>query len=236
LILNDSIIMPVTDFHASALPLSAEEEAYRYILQRVRTCDYRAGQRLVPEEIAAAIGTSRMPVREAFKRLAAEGLLTLRPNRGAIVRGLSLPEMEEVFEMRAVLEGLAARTALRRIGPQQIGGLEHLIDVMEHSESDLSLWVTAHREFHEYLCRLSASPRLLQQVSALHAVVEPHMRLWLRHAHKPMGSREDHMGIVQSFRDGDPSGVEAVMREHIAATVPALKALMTAESPLSQHP
>lgn len=210
------------------VPLTAEEEAYRYILQRIRTRAYASGARLVPEEIAAAIGTSRMPVREAFKRLASEGLVNLRPNRGALVRGLSVPEMEEVFNMRAVLEGLAARTALERIGPRQIVGLLRLVDVMEESEGDVPQWVTAHREFHEYLCRLSASPRLVQQIAALHAVVEPHMRLWLQYADKPMSSRDDHMGIVQAFRDGDPAQVEAVMRAHVQDTVPALKALMAA--------
>lgn len=212
------------------VPLSAEEEAYRYILQRIRTRAYASGERLVPEEIAAAIGTSRMPVREAFKRLAGEGLVSLRPNRGALVRGLSVPEMEEVFNMRAVLEGLAARTALQRIGPSHIGGLQRLIDVMEECDGDVPRWVTAHRQFHEYLCRLSASPRLVQQIAALHAVVEPHMRLWLQYADKPMSSRDDHMGIVQAFREGDPARVEVVMREHIEGTVPALKALIAASA------
>ncbi|HTK02751.1 MAG TPA: GntR family transcriptional regulator [Bordetella sp.] len=216
------------DSFESALPLTAEEEAYRYILQRIRTRGYASGERLVPEEIATAIGTSRMPVREAFKRLASEGLVNLRPNRGALVRGLSIHEMEEVFNMRAVLEGLAARTALQRIGPAQIGGLQRLVDIMEESDSDVPQWVTAHRQFHEYLCRLSASPRLVQQIAALHAVVEPHMRLWLQYAEKPRSSREDHMGIVQAFREGDPARAEAVVREHIEGTVPALKALMVA--------
>jgi DNA-binding GntR family transcriptional regulator len=208
--------------------LTAEEEAYRYILHRIRTRAYAAGERLIPEEIAAAIGTSRMPVREAFKRLANEGLVSLRPNRGVLVSGLSVLEMEEVFNMRAVLEGLAARTALQRIGPRQIGGLLRLIDVMEESDGDVQQWVTAHREFHEYLCRLSASPRMLRQIMALHAVVEPHMRLWLQYATKPMGSREDHMRIVQAFRGGDPAEVEAVMRRHIEDTIPALKVLIAA--------
>lgn len=210
--------------------LSADEEAYHFVLQQIRTCGFRPGERLVPEEIAATIGTSRMPVREAFKRLANEGLVTLRPNRGAVVRGLSIPEMEEVFNMRAVLEGLAARTALKRVGAQQLKSLEHMIDVMEQSDHDLPRWVTAHREFHEYLCGLSASPRLQQQIASLHAVVEPHMRLWLQHAAKPMTSREDHMAILTAFRTGAPDVIEAVLREHISATVPALKAVMAIEN------
>ena len=68
---------------------TAEEEAYSHILQRIRSGQYRSGDRLIPEEIATEIGTSRMPVREAFRRLATEGLVDIRPHRGAVVRKLS---------------------------------------------------------------------------------------------------------------------------------------------------
>src|SRR5688500_7583277 len=94
---------------------TAEEEAYRHIQQQLRLGRYKPGDRLIPEDIAAEIDMSRMPVREAFRRLAADGLVVLRPNRGCIVAGLNIDELYEVFEMRSVLEGLAARVAMPRI-------------------------------------------------------------------------------------------------------------------------
>jgi len=212
-----------------SVPTTAEEEAYGFILHKIRMGTFRAGDRLIPEDIATDIGTSRMPVRDAFRRLASEGLLLIRPNRGAVVRGLNVKEMEEVFNMRSVLEGLAARVASRSISEAQISELERLLDLMEQGESDVSEWITAHRNFHEYLCRMSASPRLIAQIEALHAVVEPHMRLWLEFAHKPMTSREDHMTVVHALRAGDPQLIEAAVREHIEATIPALKDWMVAD-------
>jgi len=217
----------VQPYH-SAVPTTAEEEAYAFILFRIRMGAYKAGDRLIPEDIAAEINTSRMPVREAFRRLASEGLLTIRPNRGAIVRGLDAVEMEEVFSMRAVLEGLAGRMALPRIGASHVDELTRLVDVMERNENDVSEWVTAHRNFHEYLCQLCGRRRLIAQIAALHAVVEPHMRLWLELAEKPMTSRDDHMTIVAAIRQGNASDLEATIREHIEATVPALRNWMTA--------
>jgi DNA-binding GntR family transcriptional regulator len=207
--------------------VTAEEEAYAYVLYRIRMGKYRAGDRLIPEEIAAEIDTSRMPVREAFRRLASEGLVVIRPNRGAIVRGLDADEMEEVFCMRGALEGLAAKLALPGIMPAHIAELARLIEVMESHEQDAHQWVSAHRNFHEYLCQLSGRKRLVAQIAGLHTVVEPHMRLWLQLADKQMTSRDDHTTIIDAIKSGDPMAVEATVRDHIEATVPALRQWMT---------
>jgi DNA-binding GntR family transcriptional regulator len=211
-------------------PATAEEEAYAFVLYRIRMGIFKAGDRLIPEDIAAEINTSRMPVREAFRRLASEGLVTIRPNRGALVRGLNADEMEEVFCMRGALEGLAARMALPKITPEHVAELTRLIDVMERVERDVQQWVTAHRNFHEYLCQLCGRRRLVTQIGGLHTVMEPHMRIWLELADKPMTSRDDHMTIVSAIKAGDPLLLEAAVREHIVATVPVLRDWMTTDS------
>jgi DNA-binding GntR family transcriptional regulator len=211
-------------------PATAEEEAYAYVLYRIRMGTYKAGDRLIPEEIAAEINTSRMPVREAFRRLASEGLLVIRPNRGALVRGLDVDEMEEVFCMRGALEGLAARMAMPKITREHIAELTRLIDAMEHVEQDVQQWVTAHRNFHEYLCQLCGRRRLIAQIAGLHTVTEPHMRIWLELADKRMTSRDDHMTIIGAIRAGNPLLLEAAVREHIEATVPALRDWMTTDN------
>lgn len=208
------------------LAITAEEQAYRHLLRGIRLGRYKAGDRLVPEDIAAEIGMSRMPVREAFRRLAAQDLLTLRPNRGALVRGLNPAEVEEVFEMRAVLEGLAAATALPAIGPAELTALDQRLDAMDQASLDVSEWVTAHRDFHLALCLPCRRPRLMGQVSALHSTIEPHMRLWLEHADKPLSSRDEHAQLLAVLRRGNAEALEAAMREHIRSTIPTLHTLM----------
>lgn len=206
----------------SGLSLSAEDEAYRFIEAAIRSGRYRAGERLLAEDIAVEIGTSRMPVREAFRRLSAEGLLRIRPNRGAIVRGLNAAEMREVFEIRAALEGLAAGVATSKMTPQSLATLEHLLDQMEQVNADYPAWVTYHRAFHECLTGLAGMPRLTRQLAGLHSAIEPYMRIWLEHADKPMTSRDDHAGILQALRSGNEKLVEKTVREHVRATIPAL--------------
>jgi DNA-binding GntR family transcriptional regulator len=208
------------------MPGTAEEEAYGYVLRRIRSGVFKPGDRLVPEEIAAAIGTSRMPVRDAFRRLATQELLTLRPNRAAVVRSLDLAELTEVFEMRAVLEGLAAGAAMKAIGSSELAELERRLEAMEQCEANAGDWIAAHSGFHLYLCGFSGRPRLLAQISALHMTIEPHMRMWLQSADKQMSSREEHSLILDALKRRRPELVEAVVRDHISCTIPALAALM----------
>src|SRR5277367_3122292 len=103
----------MTDLKAEpqAGAISAQQQAYLYLREQIQAGRLKGGMRVKPEDIASEIGTSRMPVREAIRQLDTEGLLTIRPNRGAIVTILSPENLSELFEMRAVLEGLCARRA-----------------------------------------------------------------------------------------------------------------------------
>ncbi|MDT3718354.1 GntR family transcriptional regulator [Pseudomonas oryzihabitans] len=211
--------MPLSALSRS-LPLSAEEEAYRHLLQAICAGRYRNGDRLIAEDIATTLGMSRMPVRSAFQRLAAEGLVTLRPHRGAVVSGLDLEAMREVFEMRSVLEGLAIRLATPHVGPREMTRLERLLEDMDE-EQDPAAWLAQHRAFHEYLCSLAGRPRLLRQIIGLYALIEPHMLLWL-HSDRPLSARDEHAPILAALYSGDAAEAERVLRTHIEDTVPDL--------------
>lgn len=211
-----------TEGFPNSPPATAEEEAYQHLLDGICVGRYQAGQRLKPEDIAAEIGMSRMPVREAFRRLAAEGLVILRPNRGAVVSGLNIDTMREVFEMRSVLEGLATRVAVPRLNQRHLITLQRLLQDMDQSRDDASQWVRRHRLFHEYLYSVSGRPRLMKQISALFSLIEPYMRLWLQHADKPRAAKAHHQAILDALSAGDAERAEAITRDHIDATVPAL--------------
>jgi DNA-binding GntR family transcriptional regulator len=207
---------------------TAEEEAYRHIQRGLRLGRYKPGERLIPEDIAAEIGMSRMPIREAFRRLASEGLVVLRPNRGCVVAGLTIDELYEIFEMRSVLEGLAVRLAMPRIDEDELDELESLLDRMERAgKSGSSDWVVRHQELHGRICALSQRPKLIRQISALHAVIEPYMRIWFDDIDKPLSARDEHAALIAALRSGDARHAEQVMQDHILSTAPMLAEFVT---------
>ncbi len=94
---------------------TAQEEAYFYLRESILSGSLPGGTRLDISQIATHLGMSRMPVREALRQIASEGLVVIRPNRGVVVTQLTPEDVLEIFEMRAVLEGLAAHLARPRL-------------------------------------------------------------------------------------------------------------------------
>ncbi len=200
--------------------MTAEEEVYRYLLKAVREGFYPSGTRLVAEDIAQQMSMSRMPVRAAFRRLASEGLIQSRPNRGYVVASLTAREMNEVFELRSVLEGLAARLAAPHVDPARIEVLMAEMDASGQARSND--WVLRHRALHEYISGLSGRPKLIQQIGALHTQIEPYMRIWFSRQDAPLESRSDHEALIGVLLGGDVDQIDVEFQRHILETAPAL--------------
>ena len=125
--------------------------SYR-IAESLRTAildgSYRPGQRIRQEDVAARSGASRIPVREALRMLAAEGLVTLVANSGAWVTRLTMAECAELYLIRERLEPLLLRGSMPRLGEAEIGRLAELTEAMEAAGTDVDAFLRADREFH----------------------------------------------------------------------------------------
>ncbi len=206
--------------HRSA---TAQDEAYRALLRDIRSGRYQPGERLIPETIARALAMSRMPVREAFQRLANEGLVVIRPNRGCVVSGLTIEEIYESFEIRSVLEGLAVRLAMPRVTGAVLAELDdHLARMHRAGAAGGGDWLARHQDFHGYIANLSQRPKLIAQIAALHIAVEPWMRVWLHHVAQPATATQRQNEIVEAIRSGDAGHAETVMRDHVLRTASKL--------------
>lgn len=211
------------NFSRATAAATAQDEAYLAILAALRSGRYQPGQRLIPETIAQELAMSRMPVREAFQRLATEGLVVIRPNRGCVVSGLTIEEIYEAFEIRSVLEGLAVRLAMPRIDAGVLTELDdHLARMRRAGEAGGDGWLARHQAFHAHIASLSGRPKLIKQIAALHIAVEPYMRVWLHHVDHPATATERQHEVVEAIRSGDAAHAEAVMRDHVMRTAPRL--------------
>ena len=122
------------------------------------------GESLRQDEIARSFGVSHVPVRETFIRLQAEGLVEIRPRRGAIVAALSAAEVEDLNDMRSALECRALRIAIPKIGDAD---LRKAAQVLDRIDRDRSRWADFNTDFHSILYKPAARPRLLGAILTL---------------------------------------------------------------------
>jgi DNA-binding GntR family transcriptional regulator len=173
--------------------------------------------RLVELQLAGQFEVSRTPVREALKRLAAEGLVALDPSRGMIVREVDRSEAEEIYMIREVLEGLAARLAAQRITPEMIAKLRVLAELMQEA-ADEHRWeavVQMNISFHKTLYGAAGSEQLASIARSLDETVRRFSTMAFTVPERVTEVTREHVNIIRALEDGDPDRAEAAARQHV---------------------
>ncbi len=199
-----------------SLPLS--EQAYRSILEAIQNGTLRPGTRMREVELAKSLGISRTPVREALGRLMSEGLAVNDPVRGMIIAELDYANVNELYAMREVLEGTAARFAAQHAAEAEI------TIRLELSERERQLagasamdMVNHNRVFHDTLYRAAHNRYLVKTLSTLRETMALLGRTTLANQDRPAQAVEEHLAIVTAIRDRAPEAAEAAARHHIRA-------------------
>jgi DNA-binding GntR family transcriptional regulator len=180
------------------------------------------GTRLIPEVIAAELGISRMPVREAIRQLDAEGYVTIRPNRGAVVTSRTEREITELFEIRAALEGAALRLGAANTSAQALADLEIELKRLRSVSTDHASWHERHDDFHDRLCRTSGRPQLEAECRRYRLAVQPYLRLYLKSGRNLEQPGFEHEHLIDALRSGDGDLAERMARSHIMANAEAI--------------
>ena len=199
---------------------TSAERAAASVRELILSGDLPGGARLAEADLAARLGVSRTPVREALTRLGAEGLVEHSPNRGARVATWSRDEIEAVFELRSALEPRLTALAAGAAGPSDVAGLAALAQAMLEvglpgPTQDLDAVVPLNRAFHDRLVELADHPGL---ATALSSAVRTPLQLRNFHAYDDASLRRSlahHVEIVDALRAGDPVWARAVMTAHI---------------------
>jgi DNA-binding GntR family transcriptional regulator len=201
---------------------SAQAQAYMLIRDRIRSGRLAGGSRVVAEDISLELSVSRMPVREAIRQLDSEGLLMIRPNRGAVVVELGVEELGELFEMRAVLEGLAARRALPQLDEDAEDRLFLALRRLKRAASSVDVFIEQHNALHALICGLGSiggdRGRLAAETERLRTAVEPYLRLYFTDHGGADTTSAEHGELVEVLLSRDPDAVETAMRRHILST------------------
>jgi DNA-binding GntR family transcriptional regulator len=174
------------------------------------------GSRLKEEELARELGISRTPIREALLILQAEDLVAATPNRGAVVRVHDAAELDDLYELRALLEGHAARRAAERVTPADLELLRASCTRFATVEdSDLNGLVRENLVFHDAILELAGSDRLAAMVGRVIKLPLVYNSYRWYSPEQTRISAEYHRLIVDAFAASDPDTAELRMREHV---------------------
>lgn len=210
---------------ASGDGVSPVDRIVNALQDRISEGSLELGAWIRQERLAAEFGVSRMPVREALRRLEALGIVELVPNRGARVSLPSVPDIIDAFEVRSVLEGHAAFRAAGDATGEMIERLRSTESVFEQSaaaaeEGDIDaarrLWYLANAQFHGTVIEAAGSPQLAESVEALHHRI-PRGLTWSALRSDPRLLRqnaETHKLITDAIDAGDADGARARVIEH----------------------
>jgi len=208
--------------------LSSSEGEYRSLTQIVASKlrksiydgsifdgEYGPGSRLNITDLAKRLNVSAIPIREALRRLEAEGLVEFQPNRGVVVRELSAAELRELFLVRLPLETLATTEAARLRSEKSLQGLDSILRKMDATRRN-DVWRSLHERFHEELYSLSQLPRLTQMIVGLRGQMRPYARLYNEDPDQVKHVQKEHYDIVQALRRRDYDKIKSIIREHLS--------------------
>ncbi|MBS0356741.1 MAG: GntR family transcriptional regulator [Proteobacteria bacterium] len=198
-------------------PVRRSEQLGEEIEERIVTGVYPPGMRLDEQELAAAFGVSRTPIREALIQLASIGLVEIRPRRGATVPEMSADRLCEMFEVMAELESMCGRLAARRILPAELARLREAHQACEEARDagKPDLYYQLNEVFHRRIYEASHNGFLAEQAIALHRRLRPYRRLQLRVRNRMQSSFSEHAGIVEAIVAGNGDQAAELLRSHV---------------------
>ena len=186
--------------------------------QGILTGEFADGERLDEVRLAERFSVSRTPLREAFQRLAASGLVELVPHRGAFVRHPAFAEVIEMFEVMAELEAMCGRLAARRVTDAQIDRIDATVIACEScaGAGDSDGYYRENEEFHHLIYAASGNGFLAAEAARLHRRLQPFRRMQLRLRGRLRQSLDEHRQIARALRAGDSATAGDTLRGHVA--------------------
>ena len=199
-----------------------QEAAVEQLREAIIRGVYQPGQRLKQQELARSLGCSPVPVREALHRLAAEGFVVIDPQRGARVAEFNSRELEEIYEVRTLLEGRAAERAAERMTSETARRLRAILEKMETPDIAPVDWVRLNWEFHDSLYASAEQEFLRKTISGLRRSMEPYLRLDIAQVGNYAAGRREHRAILQACVRGEGKLASRYTIAHLRRTARGL--------------
>jgi DNA-binding GntR family transcriptional regulator len=214
------------------------EELVDYLKNQILSGELNPGDRIVETKLARELGISQTPVREALRQLQGEGIITIIPNKGPMVRNMDLKDAFEIYSIRAMLEGLAIRLAALNASDEDIAALEQFFFRMKEKVHDDSVPVSYLLDdsfyIHETIIKLSNHTRLNQLYKSISFQIALVNRI-LGSTSSKMKEFEQHWELIEVLKNRNPDQAEEVMRRHIYRSYTEFVSINTREEGHLKH-
>ncbi|MBA7714688.1 HTH-type transcriptional repressor RspR [subsurface metagenome] len=193
------------------------QKVYRVLKTEIIKGSLKPGTKLLEGKIAEEMEVSRTPIREALRELAAEGFVKISPNQEVVVSNASIEDVQEVLQIRGVLEGLAARLATKTISEEEIKELEKYQKRMEHytNKDDVLAFSEMDAEFHELILNICGNNRLIQIRKNLSDQAHRYRIRSLSVPGRLKYSLKEHQEIVEALKRKNAEQADRLIQKHI---------------------
>lgn len=205
---------------------SLRGRVFQSIREDILSGRYEQNTELKEAAIGAELGVSRTPVREALRQLELEGLVTIIPNRGAYVNMITAKDVQDIYVIRSMLEGLCARWATQSITEEQLDSMEETLCLSEYhtSKKNYEKLYELDSLFHEQLYEAGGSRILNHILSDFHDYVKMVRKVTISASGRSVTSTEEHRAIFEAIKEKDPDKAEALAKEHVKHTIESIQA------------
>jgi len=200
--------------------MTSADEALSQLRTRILTGSLAAGSKLHQEEIATQLGMSRIPVRDAIRTLASEGLVRLEPRRSAVVTPVSLDDLAELYELRGAVEPLASALAVPKLAAADLLRMRGLLRQMNETQDPME-WLEANDRFHACLFEKSGRPRMIALLRQAREQTRRYTGIRMVDGRSDLDI--EHHLILAAAERRDPQTVEALVRAHLISAFTTLK-------------
>lgn len=214
--------------NSATRPRTASEFVAQQLRAQILSGALPAGAHLRQNHIATEFGVSSTPVREALRELAAEGLVISDPHRGNMVRGLTLTDVCDIYELRVALEPILIRRSFPDVTANQLAAAEDLHARM-CATGDMAAWSQMNRRFHAVFWAGHDDTRLFRLIESLQDAALPYVAMSLYGRQDEIArSNVDHSAILAAYRAGDCEMAVALSVRHLEATITVIREKLAA--------
>lgn len=209
--LEDTYNMKINEY----LPL--RDIVFQTLRNAIITGEFQPGERLMETQLAEKLGVSRTPIREAIRKLELEGLVIMVPRKGAQVAQFTEKDIQDVLEVRAALEALAAKLACKRMDDRSFLKLQLAIAEYSYAakNKDLETMIEKDVEFHDIICNATQNDKLIQMFNNLKEQVNRYRITYIKNAEDSETVVAEHTAILQALQNRDEETASSLASKHI---------------------